>query len=615
MRVEPVVRRTPPGGWPSAVHADILYLVSKRLPYHDKLKLLGVARAWSDNIYWSCQEQTRRIVSAFKHNASDAFILMLLRTPIPVTDDRYLGLLSLSCLRGKWEVVKVLVADTRFTAIARGKALEAACLASHVEVIEAILEGNDIDFEVAFTERERLYSRLNVLGLLMGDSRRRPYFKWAIIMQNAMRNGLNRVFDHLLQMARSEPSADHDVAGVLAFAFSQCNTRVIKAIIGALDVGRSGTDKGAIYDASGVVDADLVKQLLVDLRVGPFAKEYQADPNTTFAATFAVVSHCHNFLAVRALLLDPRVDPSAADNQAVRFASGCGDVGLVKQLLNDPRVDPAAKEDQGKSALHEACRNNQADVIKLLLQDPRVDPASKNNEVLLVASQRGYCSAVKAILLDPRVDPSAANNQAIRFASGCGHVDLVKQLLEDPRVDPTAMEDQGNAALHEACRNNKVDVIKLLLQDPRVDPASNNNEALAAASQNPSCLAAVTTLLLDQRVNPSGNVIQGRIDPSAECNKGFCDAYESGSEDVALRLLRNRYVDPAANDNRAVQEGSAKGLIKLLKALLKDPRVDPSANDNYAIRAARRSGSKRIVALLLADKRVNPDSPSFTPNG
>ena len=44
---------------------------------------------------------------------------------------------------------------------------------------------------------------------------------------------------------------------------------------------------------------------------------------------------------VSLLLADPRVDPSADDNFAVRWASRYGRIEVVSLLLADPRFDPA----------------------------------------------------------------------------------------------------------------------------------------------------------------------------------------------------------------------------------------------------------------------------------
>jgi hypothetical protein len=49
----------------------------------------------------------------------------------------------------------------------------------------------------------------------------------------------------------------------------------------------------------------------------------------------------HLFIVER-LLADPRVDPSADNNCAIRWASSKGHLAIVERLLADPRVDPVA---------------------------------------------------------------------------------------------------------------------------------------------------------------------------------------------------------------------------------------------------------------------------------
>ena len=51
----------------------------------------------------------------------------------------------------------------------------------------------------------------------------------------------------------------------------------------------------------------------------------------------------HGHLAVvEKLLQDRRVDPSAGNNYAIRYASQNGHFLVVKRLLQDARVDPSA---------------------------------------------------------------------------------------------------------------------------------------------------------------------------------------------------------------------------------------------------------------------------------
>jgi hypothetical protein len=70
--------------------------------------------------------------------------------------------------------------------------------------------------------------------------------------------------------------------------------------------------------------------------------------------------------AIRFLLVDPRVDQSANDNFAIRWASQNGNKEVVKILL----VDPSAKDNE---AIRSAFKKGEMDIVKILSDDPRVD--------------------------------------------------------------------------------------------------------------------------------------------------------------------------------------------------------------------------------------------------
>jgi ankyrin repeat protein len=134
--------------------------------------------------------------------------------------------------------------------------------------------------------------------------------------------------------------------------------------------------------------------------------------------------------AVKLLLLDDRVDPSAQNNEALLWASQEGYLEIVKILLSDDRVDPSA-EDNG--ALCFAAERGQLEIVKILLSDDRVDPSAEDNGALCFAAERGHLEIVKILLADDRVDPSARNNEALFDASSNGHLEIVKLLESHPR--------------------------------------------------------------------------------------------------------------------------------------------------------------------------------------
>jgi hypothetical protein len=166
------------------------------------------------------------------------------------------------------------------------------------------------------------------------------------------------------------------------------------------------------------------------------------------------------------------MDPTIA-NDALQLASQEGCLPNVDHLLQDPRMDPAAADN---AAIRLASQHRHlpvplalvapVEVVARLLQDDRADPAAVDNEAILLASREGHLPIVDLLLQVARGDPAAADSslRAIRTATSSrqGHVTVVDRLLQDPRVDPAANESNaGRAASHQG----HVCVVDWLLQD------------------------------------------------------------------------------------------------------------------------------------------------------
>jgi ankyrin repeat protein len=175
-----------------------------------------------------------------------------------------------------------------------------------------------------------------------------------------------------------------------------------------------------------------------------------------------------NFTEVERLLKDPRVDPSARDNESIKHASVC--------MYGRHRLE----------------------VVKLLLKDPRVDPSADDNWSIRIVCMYGGLEVFSLLLKDPRVDPSADDNTPIRWASSNGHLEIVRILLKDSRVDPSARD---NYAIKGASVNGHDEVISLLLKDPRVDPSAEDNWSIRKVSKNGGYLELIELLLKDSRTN------------------------------------------------------------------------------------------------------------------
>lgn len=164
---------------------------------------------------------------------------------------------------------------------------------------------------------------------------------------------------------------------------------------------------------------------------------------------------------VDALLSDPRVDPSAFDNYAIRTAAENGEYKVVEALLADDRVDPTACDNY---AIRIASEKGHLEVARVLFAHPKVDaflsrPGSfVSHDAIHFAEQNGYDHVARLLKTVP-VDPSACDNYAIRFAAENGHLEIVRLLMSHPKVDPT---DRDNEAVELAKENNHHDVVSLL---------------------------------------------------------------------------------------------------------------------------------------------------------
>ncbi len=142
-----------------------------------------------------------------------------------------------------------------------------------------------------------------------------------------------------------------------------------------------------------------------------------------------------------------------------QFVSQEGFDAVVRLLLRDPRVDPSA---QDNAAIRWASERGHVDVVQLLLADPRADPSVRNHQAIRMASEGGYDAIVGMLLEDPRLDPSALTNIAIRMVSQQGCVEVVRLLLADPRVDPSIRY----YASQSANRNGHDAAVRLLWKTP-----------------------------------------------------------------------------------------------------------------------------------------------------
>jgi ankyrin repeat protein len=101
-----------------------------------------------------------------------------------------------------------------------------------------------------------------------------------------------------------------------------------------------------------------------------FLKEYLEQVKPDLNGALFAAAYCGFTDAVKLLLLDYGVDPSARDNEALVRASEEGHSEIVKLLLSDDRVDPSA---QDNLAVRFAFMYGHLDIVKILQSHPQFE--------------------------------------------------------------------------------------------------------------------------------------------------------------------------------------------------------------------------------------------------
>jgi ankyrin repeat protein len=122
-------------------------------------------------------------------------------------------------------------------------------------------------------------------------------------------------------------------------------------------------------------------------------KRFQTEANSFVKTTAALRTLDLDFLKKYLEQVKPDL------NLALAEAASCGFTDAVKLLLSDARVDPSARDNQ---ALIDASQNGHLEIVKLLLSDDRVDPSARKNQALLYAAVNGHLEIVKLLESHPR---------------------------------------------------------------------------------------------------------------------------------------------------------------------------------------------------------------------
>ncbi|KAJ3082092.1 hypothetical protein HDU99_003666 [Rhizoclosmatium hyalinum] len=349
-------------------------------------------------------------------------------------------------------------------------------------------------------------------------------------------------------------------------------------------------------------------------------------------ARFWALGHATAAQVMVDLLRSPSFDPSQHKNRSIRWAALSFDIESVRLLLQDPRVDPSACDNE--AILSCAFNHAQSTVLlDVLLSDHRIDPKALDNLLIRTAASQKNHGLVCRLLQDPRMDVVVSSEEILREVLINGDATVWEQVLSKPGIDLQAIK-QHLYDRTELGDSNVLGIIRVVLQDLRINPGDDDCYILQMAAEYGHG-KIVQLLLTDPRVDPSvdtnyairncctspdlGDFLSGdnlsvyrhlladpRVDPSVLDNEAIRTSSRNGLADGVRFLLADLRVDASACDNEAVRMAAREGHVYVIRLLLMDPRVNPAANHNEAIRIAAKNGRADVVQVLLADPRVNP---------
>ena len=149
-------------------------------------------------------------------------------------------------------------------------------------------------------------------------------------------------------------------------------------------------------------------------------------------------------------------NPNIKKQSLFKCAVGKGYLSAVKELLKDERVNPSAHNNM---AIISASDSGYLNIVKELLKDPRVNPGDDHNFALRTASENGFYLIVKELLKDPKVN--ANDVPSINIAARNGHLNVIKEFIKNKRVTQKTLD----SAIFTASQSGNRNIVKELLKN------------------------------------------------------------------------------------------------------------------------------------------------------
>ncbi|KAI9339310.1 ankyrin repeat-containing domain protein [Obelidium mucronatum] len=286
-------------------------------------------------------------------------------------------------------------------------------------VLDDTCSGNNVGFETAATAESKHLSMAKTFTST--DLHHHPSVDPSAQDNQAIKKAAEMGYPQIIQLLLTDTrvGAYNDA---LELACENGHTEIVQLLLSIDTVDPATDDNYPLILASLSGHADIVSLLLETGKTDPSARD-----------DYAFIGACAFGCLDVARLLIALVDPAADYNRAIRDASANGLVDIVDLLLKDERVDASAEENWAIRYASSVCPR----VVRLLLADAKVDPSACDNEAIREAAENGMAEIIPLLLGDDRVDPNVWNNFPLRVAVERDYNEAARALLADLRVDPS----------------------------------------------------------------------------------------------------------------------------------------------------------------------------------
>ena len=357
-------------------------------------------------------------------------------------------------------------------------------------------------------------------------------------------------------------------------------------------------------------------------------RDKQCDPNIQLsdgstALHVAVGRHytvCKQEI-VRCLLENAKIDPNVKDNSGqtpLHIAVVRRHFETVSLLLKHSKHKPNLQDNNGNTALHLGVGS--LFVVRLFLSHASIDINIQNsagNTPLHEAVIRGASSnIVKALVHHKSCDPNIVNTARIiplQYAITFGKLDYVEILISSGKC---MHEHKTISGTHRVVDSNKLRLFSALLQCPdlSINERDDNGETALHKACRGMKLGYISALIGDERCDPNIQLSDGSTALHVAVSSNYHRVYQ---HEAVQCLLQSTKIDPNLKDNSGQTPLHIAVVRKHLETIFvvksflghasTDVNIQNSAGNTPLHEAVIRGSSCDVVKALVLHKSYDPN--------